>query len=62
MKIIKRSMLALMILVSLFSAFAGAAAYAEETSTRWADAADEIDKYLDAAFEYYLEGDTKAAY
>ena len=37
--------------------------YAEETGgTRWGDAADEIDKYLDAGFEYYLEGDTKSAY
>ena len=37
-------------------------AVAEEVSTRWADASDAIDKYLDAAFESYLEGDTKAAY
>ena len=38
-------------------------AWAEETaSTRWADAADEIDKFLDAAFESYLDGDAKAAY
>lgn len=37
-------------------------ATAEEISTRWADAADAIDKYLDAAFESYLEGDSKAAY
>ena len=36
---------------------------AEETaSTRWADAADEIDKFLDAGFENYLDGDAKAAY
>ena len=36
---------------------------AEETaSTRWADAADEIDKFLDAAFESYLDGDAPAAY
>ncbi len=34
----------------------------EAVSTRWADAADEIDKYLDAAFESYLDGDAKAAY
>lgn len=38
-------------------------AFAEEApSTRWADAADEIDKYLDAAFESYLDGDAKTAY
>ena len=37
--------------------------FAEEVpSTRWADAADEIDKYLDAAFESYLDGDAKTAY
>ena len=39
----------------------GAAALAE-SDTRWADAADEIDKYLDAAFESYLDGDSAAAY
>ena len=38
-------------------------AFAEEApSTRWADAADEIDKFLDAAFESYLDGDAKTAY
>ena len=31
-------------------------------SARWADAADGIDKYLDAAFEAYLDGDAKTAY
>ena len=34
----------------------------EEVSTRWADASDEIDKYLDAAFEAYLDGDAQTAY
>ena len=34
----------------------------EAASTRWADASDEIDKYLDAAFEAYLDGDAAAAY
>ena len=34
----------------------------EAASTRWADAADEIDKFLDAAFEAYLDGDPDAAY
>jgi len=33
-----------------------------EVSTRWADASDEIDKYLDAAFEAYLAGDPQTAY
>ena len=38
-------------------------AFAEEApSTRWADASDAIDKYLDAAFESYLDGDAKTAY
>ena len=31
-------------------------------STRWADASDEIDKYLDTAFEDYLAGDAATAY
>ena len=34
----------------------------EAASTRWADAADNIDKFLDAAFESYLDGDAKTAY
>ena len=38
-------------------------AFAEEAdSTRWADAADQIDQFLDAAFESYLDGDAKTAY
>ena len=41
-------------------------AYAEESGSgsagRWGAAADEIDKYLDAGFEYYLEGNTEQAY
>ena len=32
----------------------GSALAEESASTRWADAADEIDKYLDAAFEAVL--------
>ncbi len=47
----------------ILSLVLSAAAFAEEApSTRWADAADEIDKYLDAAFESYLDGDAKTAY
>ena len=42
------------------------AAIAKETGTgesgRWGEAADEIEKYLDAGFEYYLAGDTDSAY
>ncbi len=37
-------------------------ALAEGADTRWADAADEIDKFLDAGFESYLDGDAAAAY
>ena len=34
-----------------------AVSYAEEAaSTRWADASDEIDRYLDTAFEDFLAG------
>ena len=62
MEKMKRSLLILLILASLISALAGTAVFADEPSSRWADAADEIDKYLDAAFEYYLDGDAKAAY
>ncbi len=40
--------------------------FAEETASegsgKWGAAADEIDKYLDTGFEYYLEGDTANAY
>ena len=50
------SLMVLMLVLSM-------CAFAEEAvSTRWADAADEIDKYLDAGFESYLDGDAKAAY
>ena len=62
MNLVKRSFSIVLILIMLLLAVAGAGAFAEEVSTRWADAADEIDKYLDAAFESYLEGDAKAAY
>ncbi len=49
-------------LLILVMALNWSAAAEEAPSTRWADAADEIDKYLDAAFESYLDGDAKAAY
>ena len=39
--------MALMLLLQCFGALA-------EADTRWADAADEIDKFLDTAFEDYL--------
>ncbi|MBQ7437838.1 MAG: FTR1 family iron permease [Oscillospiraceae bacterium] len=63
MNLLKRSFSFMLMLVLLVSAFPGIAAFAEDgASTRWADAADEIDKYLDAAFESYLDGDAKTAY
>ena len=54
-----------MLLAMLANSFAAVFA-AEEAAAgergRWGEAADEIDKYLDAGFEYYLEGDTENAY
>ena len=48
-----------MALLFALMALGSAAALAEETGgNRWGEAADEIDKYLDAAFECYLDGDT----
>ena len=49
-------------LVLLLSALPFGASAEEAISTRWADAADEIDKFLDAAFEAYLDGDPNTAY
>ncbi len=49
------------LMVLLLAAPWGAVAE-EAPSTRWADAADQIDKFLDAAFESYLDGDAKTAY
>jgi len=51
------------LLCALMLLLAAVPAFAQETaSTRWADAADEIDKYLDTAFESYLDGDAQGAY
>ncbi len=49
-------------LIVVLLAFPFSAVAEEGASTRWADAADEIDQFLDAAFEAYLEGDAAAAY
>ena len=50
----------------IFMTVCSSPAFAEETGKgeagRWGAAADEIDRYLDAGFEYYLEGDTENAY
>ncbi len=54
--------LLLAVLVFAVSAFSGYTWAESADSGRWGAAADEIDKYLDAGFEYYLEGDTKSAY
>ena len=49
------SLCALMILSPLTS-------LADATEPRWEAASDQIDQYLDAAFEAYLEGDSSKAY
>ena len=53
--------LALLAMAAMMLATMVAPALAE-ADARWAEASDEIDKYLDAAFEAYLSGDTGAAY
>ena len=52
----------LWLVLMLFLAAQVIPAVGEGASTRWADASDEIDKYLDTAFEDYLAGDTGTAY
>ena len=49
-------------LVLLLSALPFGVGAEEAVSTRWADAADEIDKYLDASCESNLDGDSNTAY
>ena len=50
------------ILVMLVTVFSAPVLAEEGSGSKWGDAADQIDKYLDAGFEYYLDGDTKSAY
>jgi len=50
------------LILSLFLILQYLPVFGEGASTRWADAADEIDRYLDTAFEDYLAGNTDAAY
>ncbi|MDO4634181.1 MAG: FTR1 family protein [Eubacteriales bacterium] len=57
-----RSLMILMLVFTLVMTPISSYASDAGSGTRWGDAADEIDKYLDAAFEYYLAGDAKAAY
>jgi len=52
----------LWLVLMLFLAALVIPAMGEGASTRWADASDEIDKYLDTAFEDYLAGDAGKAY
>ncbi len=50
------------LILSLFLILQCLPIFGEGVSTRWADAADEIDRYLDTAFEEFLAGNTEAAY
>ena len=52
----------LLAIMTIFSCVGLAEDAETEEAGRWGAAADEIDKYLDAAFEYYLEGDSDNAY
>ena len=49
------------VLVMFVTVFSTPVLAEEGSGSKWGDAADEIDKYLDAGFEYYLDGDTKSA-
>ena len=51
-----------LVMLALLAVMPFSAQAEDEISTRWADASDAIDKYLDTAFECYLEGDANAAY
>ncbi len=57
---IKRPVLCLLLIMLL--AAQCLPALGEEAGTRWANAAAEIDKLADQAFEYYLEGNMAGAY
>ena len=61
-KAIRGVLLCFLVLLMAVLPAAARFVYAEDASTRWADAADEIDQYLDAAFESYLDGDADSAY
>ncbi len=62
MQVSRRIFSALCGLIVVFLALSSAGMAEEGASTRWADAADEIDRFLDAAFEAYLDGDADTAY
>ncbi len=57
-RIARIAMVGVMALI-LLSQFLSAVA---EADTRWADATDEIDRFLDTAFEDYLAGNADTAY
>ena len=61
MKRTNMTRLVLVALAALMLLAQGLGAMAE-ADTRWADAADEIDQFLDTAFEDYLTGDADSAY
>ena len=60
MRKIKRPVLCLLLIMLL--AAQCLSALGEEAGSRWANAATEIDKLADQAFEYYLEGNMTGAY
>jgi len=64
LKPVRRAGALLAAIILMLMTVSSGVVYADEASDsgRWGAAADEIDKYLDAGFEYYLEGDTKSAY
>ena len=66
MKAWKRGLAWLMLALVLFCASPvcalADAPFEYEEGNRWGSSADRIDQYLDAAFEYYVAGDNKAAY
>ncbi len=61
--VLRQSAAFALILLLAFAVSGSGPVFADaEEGNRWGAAADEIDKYLDAGFEYYLEGDTANAY
>ena len=62
MKKIGTRLSCLLCVVMLLMATLPQGVMAEEGDTRWADAADQIDLFLDTAFEDFLSGDAETAY
>ena len=62
MKISRTGIKTLLCVLMLLLSALPFAALAEGGDTRWADAADEIDRFLDLGFEAFLDGDAQAAY